>query len=122
MKLRVKAELLPSTCTVYPPGGTITSSGTLDDTALGTAITYAGSSAIPCRLDISNHFRTGHVYGQEVTLSEFVMHFPRDLALLANHIILFSSDYYEITKMMDDQEWDVTTFVLLSRVEVVSAR
>ena len=107
--------VFPDMCRIYPPGGTMTGSGTIR-AGTGTPLQYNGSADIPCRIDIAKHFRAAEVFGQEGIVSDFEIHVPWDAPLKHNHKIVINSQTYEITKLMDTDSWRVTKSALVARI------
>lgn len=77
---------------------------------------YKGSSTIPCRLDVSKHYRQADIQGQEVNVTEFTIHFPRAVLPAPDSKVVVDGISYENRKLLDSQAWDTTTQSLLVRV------
>lgn len=119
-QIRDKAllRLLPDRAEIYPPDRKVMSpSGSYTETK-APALIYKGKPFIPCRLDISKHYRSEEVFGQEAIVNDFELHVPFDAPLLADHKIVIRNDTYEVRKLLDTNTWAITKVALVNRVDV----
>lgn len=116
MRQVVIDRILPDTCTIYPLERTVTASGSYSEER-GTPLTYNGSSDIPCRLDVSKHYRSEAVFGQEAVVNDFELHVPWDAPIYADHTIEHEGEAYEVRKLLDTNSFRVTKVALVSRVD-----
>lgn len=117
IRMKVLASLLPDVCQVYPLERVPTGRGT-STVQRGTPLDYFGSTDIPCRMDASKHFSYDELMGQETTVNEYIIHFPADFEIFANHEIDINGRTYEIRKMLDQVSNQVTKEVQIAELKV----
>lgn len=98
----ITSNLLPDTCTIYPMTKTGTSSGSWGNTR-GTARTYNGNTAIPCRLDPTKQYRDQAIFDQEITVTDYFLNLPYDCAVGIDDEVVHGGITYQIKKLNDDQ-------------------
>ena len=115
-KTRIKEDLFPDTCTIYPAQGTVTMSamGTLQ-TSAPTARTYNGSTSIPCRLDVNRSFRGADYRLQAMDLDEYRIHLPHDITMLETDTIVAGGYEWHVKKLATVSEWDLVTEAIIMR-------
>jgi hypothetical protein len=100
-KMRIAvATLLPDTCVIYAPAGTLNPAGGYDQTlaALGT---------VNCRLDPLRQQNNNVVARDEKLLASYMITLPYDAALMFNYQLVVNGDYYQIATLHDDHSWRV---------------
>lgn len=117
LRERTKTDLLPDRCRVIPPARTVTASGSYTP-GDGEPLLYDGLPDVPCRLDISKHYRSEQIIGQEAIVNDFELHFPFDFPIKADHKIILNDERYEVRKLLDANSYRVTKVALVSRVDV----
>jgi len=117
MQAVTEQYLLPQTCKIYPPVRVVGEGGEYSE-SLGTPLIYNTSSDIPCRLDITRHYRFDEIYGQELLASEFELHIPFSASIYADHKLEVEGQFYEITKLMDADPFAVTKSALVVRIDL----
>lgn len=115
LRLRIEEEFMPQTVQIITsvpgttPYGAVTRSG-------WRRMHYKGTSDIPCRLDVSKHYRQATVATQEVNVSEYDLHLPRPFRLTVNSQVFIDGERFEVRKMLDSQGWDLTAVALVVRI------
>lgn len=117
MRERAVKHLLPDTCQIYKPDRVVTPSGSYEEIK-GAPLEYNGSPDIPCRLDVSKHYRSEEVFGQEAVVNDYELHVPWDAPILADHTITYEGEDYEVRKLLDTNSFRVTKVALVSRVDL----
>jgi len=117
---RVEWHFMPQTATIYIPEVTFDDYGARDKVNV-TEVLYKGSSSIPCRLDVSKHYRQADIMGTEVMVSEFTIHLPRSVVPPLDAEVVVEDVAYQIRKLEDQQAWDTTTKALMVRVNTLDA-
>lgn len=117
IRTKIIASLLPDVCEIYTPKRVQNSSGSYSIVD-GDRLTYNGTPYIPCRVDISQHYRNDDVLGQEVVLSDFEIHVPYDAPLKADYKIIYKGERYEIRKLLDTQSFNFTKRGVIDRVDI----
>lgn len=116
------AVLLPDRAIIRPPDRReVTPSGTYHEVPSEPLI-YNGLPFVPCRLDISKHYRAEEVFGQEAVVNDFELHVPFDAPLLADYKIEFKGESYEVRKLLDTNSFVVTKVALVNRVDIGKRR
>jgi hypothetical protein len=118
-------KLFPDKAEIITPNRRVkTPSGTFEEVE-GDLVIYKGLPIVPCRLDISKHYRSDDVFGQEAIVNDFEIHVPFDAPLLADYkIVLVNHDdpakreYYEVRKLLDTNSWAITKVALVNRVDI----
>lgn len=111
----VIARLMPDTCQVIPTEGTvpdITGEGVYVDTP-ATARVWRGLTAVPCRFDLSRAFRPAALRQQTAVVDEFNLELPFDVVLDENDKIVINSQEFEIMRLKNISQWDVTIEALI---------
>jgi hypothetical protein len=104
-------ELLPDTCVIYAPGGSINSFGELE-----AALTNAGTVA--CRLDpLKSRSGADEAAAQEVMVAEYVLTLPYNAPVGIDYRFVIGGDTYEVTTMADDHSWRVSRKLYVSRTD-----
>jgi len=119
-QLRKKAllRLLPDRAEIFTPDRRVmTPSGSYTEVK-GERLLYKGLPSIPARLDISKHYRSEEIFGQEAVVNDFELHVPFDAPILADHKVVLRGDTYEIRKLLDTNTWAITRVALVNRVDV----
>lgn len=122
--LRSKAleVLLPERAIIYPPNRKVMQpSGSYKEEKADPLI-YDGKPFIPCRLDISKHYRSEESFGQEAIVNDFELHVPYDAPIFADHKIELNGDIYEVRKLLDTNTWAITKVALVNRVDIGKRR
>lgn len=117
MRERAINDLLPDTYQIKKPTRIIQPSGSYTE-GYSDPLLYNGLPDIPCRLDVSKHYRSEEVLGQEAIVNDFELHVPWDAPLLADHRIFLNGVEYEIRKLLDTNSFRVTKVAAVSRVSV----
>lgn len=94
-------NLLPDTCTIYPMSNTGTSSGSWGNIR-GSARTYGGNAAIPCRLDPTRQYRDQAIFDQEITVTDYFLNLPYDCTIQIDDEVVHNGITYQIKKLNDD--------------------
>lgn len=116
MRVSLMKFMLPQTCRIYPPLRVIDDAGSYSET-LGQPLDYNQSPDVPCRLDVTRYYRQVTILGQEAVISDFELHVPHDMILLQDYKVEVNGQFYEIRKLMDAEEWRVTKYALVSRID-----
>lgn len=114
----VIARYMPGTCRIVPTKGTvptITGAGIYQQTA-PTPRVWRGLTNIPCRFDLSRAFRPATLRQQTAEVNEFNIELPYDVTIDEDDHIVFNSENYEIRRLKDIGQWDVTVEALVMLV------
>ena len=115
LRARIEEHFLPQTVEVMYVTPTANTWGGVGQ-GRKSRLHYKGTSAIPCRLDVSKHYRQAQIVTQEVNVSEFDLHLPRPIRLTINAQVNVGGEWFEVRKVQDVQGWDLTTVALVVRV------
>lgn len=119
----VIARLMPDTCNIVPTEGTvpdITGEGVYTDTP-ATARVWRSLTAIPCRFDLSRAFRPAAHRQQTAVVDEFNLELPFDVIIDENDHIVINSQRFEIMRLKNISNWDVTIEALIMFVSSTRA-
>lgn len=106
------AELLPDTCTILTVTRTSDGAGGWVD-AVATA---TGGTAVPCRLDFSDHGIEGLANSELTPYKAGILSMAYDKTVTPLNRILFNSVTYNITGVNIDQSWIGIKRVSVERV------
>jgi len=116
----VMDRMLPQECQIMRPTHAVDDQGMqMADTFI--AVEYRGSTRIPCRIDLSRHYRQAEPFGQEVIVSDGTLNVPLGVSILAGDVAYIDAVgvlvKYEIRKVYNSHAWDVVHQALLVRVD-----
>jgi hypothetical protein len=118
-------KLLPDRAEIIPPDRRVKSPSGGYEEIPSDPILYKGLPFVPCRLDISKHYRSDDIFGQEAIVNDFEIHVPFDALILADYkIVIINHDdptrreYYEVRKLLDTNSWAITRVALVNRVDI----
>ena len=117
LRNQAMTRLMPDTYRLYAPIRTVDDLGMYVD-EYDEPMLYEGIPDIPCRLDVSNHYRSAAVFGQEAIVSDYVLFVPFDAPMYSDYKLIINGEQYEIRKMLDTFSWNVTKMILVSRLDL----
>lgn len=113
---RIIKDLLPDTCQIRPKTGTgrtIDGAGILHDTPAALR-QYAGSTTIPCRIDLSRAFRPDKLKVQATEIDEYNLELPFDMVVEPTDRVTIGIEVFEIRKKKDLSLFDATIELVIA--------
>jgi len=115
LRHRIEGQFLPQTVEIAYSTPTTNDWGGVSQKNTS-RVHHNGTSALPARFDVSKHYRQAQIDTQEVNVSEFDVHLPREIRLQVNSHIRLDNEWFEVRKVQDIQGWDLTMVALVVRV------
>ncbi len=115
MQEAVVDKLFPSTCHFIFPTVTTRDDGTTTYQN-NQYRTWRGSIDIPCRLDITRHYRQADIFGQDVVVSDYRLHVPVGFEFEVEDVVVVDDATFQIRKVLDRQSYKATVELLLVKV------
>ena len=123
MREKVERNMLPDTCQIYPltggnrqiVGGVMTS----DDPAplVWRVVDAVNITVIPCRNDIYRAYAPDKLKTQPTIVSQYTIELPYDAPVTnQGNFLVTNGRRFEIRKIKDASEWDVTIEVTATEV------
>lgn len=105
------AELLPDSCVISAPGGSVNSFGEYVP-----SMTVQGT--VDCRLDpLRQRGDVVKAAAQETLVAEYVLTLPYNAPVGADYQFVIGGDTYQLITMADDHSWRVSRKLYVSRTD-----
>ena len=110
----IEPIFMPSVCYIKRTVESISDSGATEKAMVN--VLYRGARFIPCRIDPSRYYRQPRAFGQEFLVSDFEIHFPFDVDITIDDVIIIDDIEHQVRKFNNFGVNNADLEVLVTRI------